>query len=110
MTDPAFEILLSDAEGGTVGDSFQRRSVEVLAQKLDVEQWHMHDLMDAGRASEEDCRFSFAKARAASAVYDATAANARAAALDGLYEAVISIGDEALLYRTVCEILSDVDH
>jgi hypothetical protein len=69
-----------------------RRRLEGLVGNLDEKAWSLMGLIDEGRATEQEYAAAFAPARAANALSAAFDLDARAAAVNTLYEAYTAIG------------------
>lgn len=100
----AAEVLDALRDRGVV-DADLRSAVDALVAELDEAQWDVQDRVDAGTAGVEDHLVAFRRARAASSVAFAADADARTAALEGLYEASAAVDDLDALLSAVLPVL-----
>jgi hypothetical protein len=93
LDDPRVAVFLTRDAAPTTDVALTREAVRALVDELDEAGWDLQGQIVEGTASDRDYLRAFGKARAASAVYEATGEDPHLAALEAVYEAWVVVDD-----------------
>jgi hypothetical protein len=105
LDDPRVDAFLTRDAAPATDVAVAREALRALVDELDEGGWNLQDQVEEGNASNDDYLRAFGKARAASALYEATGEDPHLAALEAVYEAWMVVDDPGELRSIVVAVL-----